>query len=179
MYLKHNRIEDEFLWLKAAGVAIPTYHVNEPVVPLTISVERKTLKLFGNDVGLLMSQLLDAGIREKLLDGEKEINYGSPYENAAAQELVAHGFGDELYYFNSKTHGEVDFLVELNGEVLPIEIKSGKSKESQIYDRAALNNLIKLHDYPAAYVFGETNVVKENDAVCQLPIYMIDLIRRS
>ena len=178
-YLKHNKIEDEFLWLKAAGVAIPTYHVNEPVVPLTLSVERKTLKLFSNDVGLLISQLIDANIREKLLNNEKEINYGSPYENVAAEELIAHGFDEELYYFNSKAHGEVDFLITLNAEVLPIEIKSGKSKESQIYDHAALNNLLKLHKYPIAYVFGETNIVKENDTIYQLPIYMIDLIRNS
>ncbi|MBQ2069877.1 MAG: AAA family ATPase, partial [Bacilli bacterium] len=42
-YLKHNRIEDEFLWLTSAGVAIPTYHVNEPITPLGLSAERKTL----------------------------------------------------------------------------------------------------------------------------------------
>ncbi len=175
-YLKHNKVEDEFLWLKAAGVAIPTYHVNEPIVPLTLSVERKTLKLFSNDVGLLMSQLTDANIREKLFNNEKEINYGSPYENVAAQELIAHGFDEELFYFNSKTHGEVDFLVTLNAEVLPIEIKSG---ESQTYDHAALNNLLRLHKYPVAYVFGETNLLKESDTIYQLPIYMIDLIRKS
>ena len=178
-YLKHNSIEDEFLWLKAAGVAIPTYHVNEPVMPLTLSVERKTMKLFTNDVGLLISQLVDTGIREKLLNNEKEINYGAPYENVAAQELVAHGFDEELYYYNSKKHGEVDFLVMLDNEVLPIEIKSGKSKESQLYDHAALNNLIKNYHYPIAYVFGETNVIKESDIVYQLPVYMVDFIRKN
>ena len=178
-YLKHNKIEDEFLWLTAAGVAIPTYHVNEPVVPLMFSIRRKTLKLFSNDVGLLMSQLTAANIREKLLNNEKEINYGSPYENVVAEELIAHDFDEELYYYNSKTHGEVDFLIALNTEVLPIEIKSGKNKESQLYDHAALNNLLKLYKYQVAYVFGETNVVKENDTIYQLPIYMIDLIRSA
>ena len=178
-YLKHNKIEDEFLWLKAAGVAIPTYHVNEPVIPLMLSVERKTLKLFANDVGLLMSQLIDTGIREKLLNGEKEINYGSPYENVVAQELVAHGFDEELYYYNSKSHGEVDFLITLNNEIVPIEIKSGKSKADQTYDHNALNQLLKIHKYSVAYVFGETNLFKENDTIYQLPIYMIDLIKKD
>lgn len=177
-YLKHNKVHDEFLWLSAAGVAIPTYHVNEPVVPLTLSVERKTMKLFSNDIGLLVSQLVDTDIRIKLLNDEKVINYGAPYENVAAQELIAHGFDEELYYFNSKQHGEVDFLVTLNNDVLPIEIKSGKTPDSQIYDHAALNNLINTYKYPLAYVFGNSNVIKENETIYQLPIYMIDFIRK-
>ena len=177
-YLKHNKVHDEFLWLSAAGVAIPTYHVNEPVVPLVLSVERKTMKLFSNDIGLLVSQLVDTDIRIKLLNDEKVINYGAPYENVAAQELIAHGFDEELYYFNSKQHGEVDFLVTLNNDVLPIEIKSGKTPDSQIYDHAALNNLINTYKYPLAYVFGNSNVIKENETIYQLPIYMIDFIRK-
>lgn len=178
-YLKNNKVEDEFLWLTNAGVAIPTYHVNEPVLPLELSKERKTLKLFNSDVGLLVAQLVDTGIREKLLANASEINYGAPYENAAAQEFIAHGFGDVLYYYNSKAHGEVDFLLTLNNEVLPIEIKSGKPKETQIYDHSALNNMLKIYKHPLAYVFGETNVIKENEQIYQLPIYMIDFIRKE
>ena len=177
-YLKNNKIEDEFLWLTSAGVAIPTHHVNEPIIPLALSKERKTLKLFYNDVGLLVSQLVDTGIREKLLNNEKIINYGAPYENVAAQLLIAHGFDEELFYYNSKAHGEVDFLVTLNNEVLPIEIKSGKLSQNQMYNHTALNNLLNIYDYPFAYVFGETNIVKENAHVYQLPVYMVDLIRK-
>lgn len=177
-YLKHNKVQDEFLWLSAAGVAIPTYHVNEPTIPLVLSVERKTMKLFSNDIGLLVSQLVDTDIRIKLLNDEKVINYGAPYENVAAQELIAHGFDEELFYFNSKQHGEVDFLVTLNNDVLPIEIKSGKTPESQLYDHAALNNLISTYNYPIAYVFGNSNVIKENETIYQLPIYMIDFVRK-
>ena len=178
-YLKSNKIEDEFLWLNAAGVAISTYHVNEPVIPLSLSKERKTLKLFSSDVGLLVNQLVDTGIREKLLSNEKEINYGVPYENAAAQEFISHGFGDELYYYNSKKHGEVDFLLTFDNEVLPIEIKSGKPLQKQIYDHSALNNILKIYNHPFAFVFGETNVVKENEKIYQLPIYMLDFIRKN
>lgn len=178
-YLKHRNIEDEFLWLAASGVAIPVFNVNEPVIPLSLSMERKTFKLFSNDIGLLTSQLTDTGIREKLLANEMIINYGAPYENAVAEELIAHGFDGELFYYNSKAHGEIDFLVTLNGEVLPIEVKSGKNKESQFYNHALLNKLLKMHEYPIAYVFGESNVVKESENIYQLPIYMIDFLRKN
>ncbi len=96
-YLNHNKVEGGFIWLTSSGTAIAVYHVNEPVVPLSLSAERKTMKLFSSDVGLLVSQLVDTGIREKLLKNEKVINYGAPYENAAAEELIAHGFDGELF----------------------------------------------------------------------------------
>lgn len=54
---------------------------------------------------------------------EIDVNFGAVYENFVAQELRAHGFG-KLHYFNSKKHGEVDFLIEHDGAVLPIEAKS-------------------------------------------------------
>lgn len=177
-YLKHNNIIDEFLWLTSSGVAIPVYNVNEPIIPLSLAAERKTIKLFSSDVGLLTSQLIDTGIREKLLNNEKVINYGAPYENAAAEELISHGFDDELLYYNSKKYGEIDFLVTLNNEVLPIEIKSGKPKENQTYNHYVLNNILKTYNHPLAYVFGETNVIKESKQIYQLPIYMIDFIRK-
>ncbi len=178
-YLKHNLINDEFLWLASAGIAIPTYHVSEPIIPLALTAERKTLKLFNNDVGLLVSQLVDTGIREKLLNNEKEINYGAPYENVAAQELIAHGFDEQLFYYNSKAHGEVDFLITLVNEVLPIEIKSGKNEERRFYNHSALTKLLKTYQHPLAYVFGETNIIKETEQIWQMPIYMIDFVRKT
>lgn len=176
-HLRKQQVGDDFLWLTTASIAIPVYNVTEPVSPLKASEERKTMKLFMNDIGLLSASLLPTGIREKLLCGEKEINFGAPYENAAAQELFAHGFEGKLYYYNSKKHGEVDFLLEYKGDVLPLEIKSGKTNEMNVYNHTALNNLLKIYGHKRAFVFGEGNVKKENDKVIQLPIYMIDFLR--
>lgn len=178
-YLKNNKVEDEFLWLTSAGIAIPTYNIVEASLPLSLSSERKTLKLFMNDIGLLDSMMFSTGVRQKILNKEMNINFGAPFENIAAQELVAHGFDKKLYYYNSKKHGEVDFIVEYNNKVLPIEIKSGKPNEMNIYNHSALNNLIKKFSIEEAYVFGETNVVKENDVIYTLPIYMISFIENQ
>src|SRR5574344_671259 len=128
-YLKRNDIVDEYVWLAAAGIALPVYNVTNATIPLILASERKTLKLFYSDIGLLDSMLFSTGTREKLLKNEKEINYGAPYENVVAQELYAHGYLNKLFYYNSKKNGEVDFLVEKDGDVLPIEIKSGKPNE--------------------------------------------------
>lgn len=178
-YLRKGEIDDDFLWLTNAYVALPTYNVTEPVIPLELSSKRKTLKLFMNDVGLLSSCLVDTGIREKLLNNEKEINYGAPYENACAMELYSHGFSERLYYYNSKKHGEIDFIIEYEGEILPIEIKSGKPNQMMIYNHTALNNVIKMYDIPRSFIFGETNIIKEKTNIIQLPIYMIMFIKRD
>ena len=173
-----NRLNliDEYLWLTNAGIAIPVFNVSAIESPLAISVERKTLKLFINDIGLLDTMLLATGIRERILNNDKVINYGAPYENVCAQELLAHGFNEKLYYYNSKKHGEIDFVIEYNNEVLPIEIKSGKADEANVYNHSALNNALRIYDIKEAYVFGETNYFKENDRIHQFPIYMISFI---
>ena len=63
-------------------------------------------------IGLLAAQYADS-IQVRIIKGDKDINFGSIYENAVAQELVAHGF--EPYYYNSKKRGEIDFVIENNG----------------------------------------------------------------
>ena len=177
--LKSEKLDDDFLWLTNACVSLPVYNISEPIIPLQLSCQRKTLKLFMNDIGLLISCLVDTGVREKLLNNEKEINYGAPYENVCAQELYAHGFNERLFYYNSKKHGEVDFVIEYKNEVLPIEIKSGKPNQMMVYNHTALNNLIDVYKIPASYVFGESNIVIEKNNIIQFPIYMIMFIKRD
>lgn len=170
---KLSRYTNNFIWLKDAGVALPTFCVSEPTVPLKLSQSTNLFKLFLSDVGLLASMYMN-GIQIKILNHEKDINYGSIYENAAAQELKAHGF--ELYYFNSRKQGELDFLIERNGEVLPIEIKSGKD-----YTRhAALTSVMENPDYaiPEAYVFQNDNV-KNVGKITYYPIYMLMFLERD
>ncbi len=175
-YLRKKNIDDEFLWLTNAAIAIPAYNVTELILPLSLASERKTLKLFMNDIGMLDSFLFVTGIREKILSNDKVINFGAPYENVVAEELYAHGYKDAIYYYNSKKHGEVDFVIEYENEVLPIEIKSGKTNEMNVYNHTALNNVMKMYPIPFAFVFGECNVTKENDRVIQFPIYMISFL---
>ncbi len=170
---KFSRYNHSFLWLRDAGVALPAYCASEPVVPLLMSKSTNLFKLFLCDVGLLVAMCMN-DMQIKILTGEVSINFGSIYENVTAQELKAHGFN--LYYFNSKKQGEIDFLVERSGKILPLEIKSGKD-----YTRhAALDNLLGNHDYtiPAGYVFHNDNV-KNTGKIIYLPIYMLMFLQNE
>lgn len=169
---KLSRYRNSFLWLANAGVALPTYNVEEPALPLRLNRQSNLFKLFLCDVGLLAATYAN-GIQLALLNGETNINYGAVFENAAAQELTAHGFA--LYYFNSKKQGELDFVVEHAGHVLPLEIKSGKD-----YTRHnALSGVMENHacHIPAAFVFHGGNVsVKER--ITYYPVYMLMFLRK-
>ncbi len=165
-HAKFDRYKDSFLWLADAGVAIPVYNVEEPKVPLRLSECRNLFKFFSNDVGLLTAQYAD-GIQLRIISGDSSINYGAVYENAVAQELVAGGF--RLYYFNSKRQGELDFVVEHEGGVLPIEVKSGKD---YVVHRA-LNNVLLDRNYgiKKALVLSGHNL-RVDGKVVYAPIYV-------
>lgn len=167
---RFSRIEDGFMWLKNAGVAIPAFCVEEPKPPLRLSEKRSLFKLFANDVGLLAAMYAE-GIQLRILAGEKALNIGAVYENAVAQELRAHGFSP--YYFHSKKKGELDFVVENAGHAMPIEVKSGKD-----YKRHnALQNVLADKNYP----IDEAIVLSNGNLECAgrivyAPVYMVMFI---
>ena len=171
--LNYDRVANDFLWLKDAGVAIPVYNINEPKLPLIISENRNLFKLFFSDVGILTNQYSDQ-VKIAILNKEKSINNGALFENVVAQELLANGFN--LYYFNNKKQGELDFVIELDGKVTPLEIKSGKDYKKH----CALENVLKEKNYEIerAYIFSEGNV-EIKDQKIYMPIYMIMFLKNT
>jgi len=172
-HIKFSRHENSFVWLRDADMALPTYNVEEPRVPLKLNELRNLFKLFQNDVGLLASQYA-GGIQLQILQGDVCINNGAIYENAVAQELHAHSW--KLRYFNSKKQGEVDFLLEQDSEIIPLEVKSGKDYQRHV----ALNNLLSNEQYHIrrAIVLSNDNVSTIGN-VLYIPIYMTMFIHHN
>jgi len=170
---KFSRYSNSFVWLKDAGVALPAFCTEEPRCPLLLSKATNLFKLFLSDVGLLAAMYMD-NIQIKVLNREKDINFGAIYENAAAQELKTHGF--DLYYFNSKKQGELDFLIEQGGEVVPLEMKSGKDYTKH----AALNHVLENEGYhiSKAYVFHDGNIGRKGK-VLYAPVYMLMFVKKE
>ena len=117
---------------------------------------------------------VQSGFAFKILSGETTINFGSVFENFIAQELKATEY--PLFYFNSKKQGELDFVIEDDGEVIPIEVKSGKDYERH----NALKNVManKEYEIKKAYVFCQGNIKKENNVI-YFPIYMVMFLRKE
>ncbi len=165
--LRYDRVEDSFTWLWKAGVALGVFNTTEPTVPLMLNEKSTLFKLFLSDVGLLTT-IYGKACKLKIVSKEKDVNKGAVYENVVAQELHAHGY--PLYYYNSKKKGELDFVIEHAGRVLPIEVKSGKDYEKH----SALDNVMAAREYgiEEAYVFTNDNI-KVNGKLTYFPIYMI------
>ena len=168
---RFTQVQEHFLWLTEAGVALPVYNVTAPTSPLIASEQRNLFKLFYADTGMLMSSF-PKSVSAGILDGEPSINMGATYEGFVAQELACHGHA--LRYFSSKKVGELDFLVEYgDGRIAAIEVKSGRAYRTH----AALDNALATEGYTIdeALVLAETNI-EQHGKICYLPVYCACLL---
>ena len=159
---------DEFEYLTNSGVALEVTAISNPRFPLVESEQKRLVKLYLNDVGLLTHLLYGLNVNAVLQD-IKSINLGTVYESVIAQELSAHGF--KLYYYDNKKKGEVDFLIDDQEDLkaLPLEIKSGKDYT----EHSALTKFLETPDYgiDRAIVFSNEREIFMKKRVTYLPIY--------
>ena len=159
--------EESFVWLINSNIGLFTYNIDNPEYPLLASKERTLFKLFLCDTGLLCHQLYDTNVA-KILNNDVNVNFGAIYENIVAQELKSHKF--DLFYYNNKKRGEVDFIIEDGTEIIPIEVKSGKDYKRHV----ALDNLLSGSEYKIkkAYTLCNGNLEVDGNRI-YIPIYMI------
>ena len=166
--------QDEFEYLISAGIVLDVNAVSNPVFPLAQPVGKNLLKLYLNDVGLLTDVLYRNNIRA-VLDNETGVNLGAVYESVAAQELAAHGC--KLFYYDNRSKGEVDFLIDDYDSlsVIPLEIKSGKDYTVH----SALNAFVSNDDYHVkkTYVLSNERNVTKKGKITYIPIYYIMFFR--
>jgi len=159
---------DEFEYLTNSGIALEVTAISNPRFPLAESEQKRLVKLYLNDVGLLTNLLYELNVNAVLQD-IRSINLGTVYESVVAQELTAHGF--KLHYFDNKQKGEVDFLIDdfVRLKALPIEVKSGKDYTQH----SALTKFLDTPEYgiDEAIVFSNERSVSKKGGITYLPIY--------
>lgn len=164
---------NEFEYLINSGIALDNKAIAEPKFPLVQSFSKNLTKLYLNDVGILSERLYKGNINA-IIKEKTGVNLGSVYETVVAQELKAHGY--ELYYYDRRKIGQVDFLVDdyNNLSIIPIEIKSGKDS----FSYKSLPKLLDVTDYRInfAYVFSNKREISVKDEIIEMPIYNIMFI---
>lgn len=159
---------DEFEYLSNSGVALEVLAISNPRFPLLESEQKRLVKLYLNDVGLLTHLLYGLNVNAVLQD-IRSINLGTVYESVVAQELQAHGFA--LHYYDNKKKGEVDFLIDdyERLQVLPLEIKSGKDYT----EHSALSKFLEAPEYgiERAIVFSNEREIYKKKGVTYMPVY--------
>lgn len=168
--------DDEFEYLVSSGIALEVQSVSNPKYPLAESVTKNLIKLYMNDCGLLTAQLYDSDVNA-VLDDVASINLGSVYETAVASQLKA--LGHDLYYYDNKKKGEVDFLIndrKLRG-VIPLEVKSGKDYTVH----SAIDSFVGTPDYGVkrAVVLSNARETEQAGVISHLPVYYVMFMGRG
>ena len=167
---------DEFEYLSNSGVALEVLAVSNPHFPLVESEQKRLVKLYLNDVGILTNLLYGLNVNAVLQD-LRSINLGTVYESVIAQELHAHGFN--LHYYDNKQKGEVDFLIDdySHLKVLPIEVKSGKDYA----EHSALTKFLDTPEYgiDRALVFSNEREIFQKKRVTYMPIYYCMFLQKD
>lgn len=161
---------EEFDYLISAGITLEVKAISKPSYPLIENSGKNLLKLYLNDVGILSALYYRNNIKA-IIDDIRSINLGSVYETVVAQELKAHGYN--LYYYDNKKNGEVDFLIDDadNLSNIPLEIKSGKDYSIH----SALTRFLAMDEYniKKAYVLSNERKVYSDGGITYIPIYYV------
>jgi hypothetical protein len=163
-----NDYEEEIEYLISSGITLEVKAISNPLFPLTESEHKNLLKLYLNDVGMLTYMLFHNNVTA-ILNDEASINLGSVYECVVATELAAHD--NRLFYYDNRTHGEVDYLIDdyQTLSVVPIEVKSGKDYKRH----SALSRFVSKPDYKIqqGYVLSNNREVQSDGKITYLPVY--------
>ena len=152
-------------WLEDAGIICRCYNTDITGLPMEGNAKDNVFKVYTADIGLLV-EMLGPGVRADILQGNLGGFKGAIYENLMADTL--HKKEQNLYYFQKDSGMELDFLVRINGECVPLEVKAKTAQAKSV--KAVLNHPEK---YKVKHVikFGDFNIGRDGQLLT-LPNYM-------
>ena len=140
------------------------YNVHEPYLPLMANADDGQFKLYMADTGLLCATYgfeTKAALLNNTIKGNAK---GGIYENVIAECLIKRGY--KIYYYKPNDSQEIEFIIEKNGEVIPVEVKAGNTSS------VSLNKFIKDYSPSVAYkLIGGRN--GKDGVKITLPQYMV------
>ena len=157
---------ENLLWIGAAGYGNFCYALKEPRIPLKSQEIRDSFKVYLSDTGML-TRMLGIDAARAMLGYDTSFNEGAITENAVAECLMKSGITPRYY---RKTNGdnkmEIDFVIEMNGEVFAIEVKSGKSRSAP--SLAKVGNVFRID---RKIVLENSDIHVTGDGVEHYPIF--------
>jgi len=159
--------EDALLWLSHAGLVHQIFRSSKPGLPISAYDDLAAFKLYLIDVGLLrrLSLLDPVAIKEghRLFTEFK----GALSENYVLQHLITQ-FEGLPRYWTSGYQAEVDFLIQVRNEIIPIEVKSDENVRSK-----SLGAYSELYRPPVRIRYSLKNL-KKDEGMLNIPLFMVD-----
>ena len=152
-------------WLEDAGIICRCYNTDITGLPIEGNAKDNVFKVYTADIGLLI-EMLGASTRADILQGNLGGFKGAIFENLMADTL--HKKEQNLYYFQKDSGLELDFLVRMKGECVPLEVKAKTAQAKSV--KTVLSHPEK---YKVKHVikFGDFNIGREGPLLT-LPNYM-------
>lgn len=163
-----REFEEAIEWLNAAGMVNKVHNVLKVAYPLPIYKKMDNFKLFLFDTGLLKTM---AGISNNAILLNKEFQFkGALTENFVLQQLKT-VLDIEPYYYADKNI-ELDFVVQLNDMLIPLEVKAGENVKS-----ISLKKALNFDVFPYGLRFSKLNYKKE-ERIINIPLYLVNKINK-
>ena len=169
---RSREYENALRWLQDAGLVHLCHAVSVGRLPLLHYAEPDVFKVYALDVGLLGA--LSRAPAEISVQGDRLFTEyrGALTENYVAQELVAAGHSDLHYWRSTGGRAEVDFLCEINGRVVPLEVKAGVNTRSR-----SLTSFD--HQFaPDRMARASLRNLRQDGKIMNLPLYAVSRIER-
>lgn len=155
--------ENAIEWLVLSGVVLRLFAADQMKRPLANYVNIDDFKIYMSDSGLLTAKYqVRADDILFMSDGLNDFK-GGMTENYVQTQLVAAGY--TTYYWHAESSLEIDFLIEREGDIIPIEVKAGDNTRSR-----SLNTYIKRFQ-PAYAVRLSTKNFGFEDGKKSVPLY--------
>lgn len=179
---RSNDYENAFVFLDESMMVHICNNVTDPAFPLVLSVNENEKKCFLLDIGILITQCLkdekyiNSEIYKSILFDKLFINEGMFMENVVACSLI--NKNEKLYYYkhndsiNSQNDMEIDLLIQKNGKICPVEVKSSVYKKHTSLDKFMTKFKKKIGQ---AYILYQKDVMIR-DGIYHLPVYMAGMI---
>lgn len=148
-------------WLNLAGVVLKCQRINQAYEPIAVYADLSAFKLYMGDVGLLT---MKSGLSQQtVLSGEGNTFMGAVTENYVAQQLAAKGY--DLYYWESSSTAELDFVLQKGNRIVGIEVKKGEHVRSR-----SLSVFVESYK-PAYSIRLSLKNFGEKDGLKSVPLY--------
>ena len=156
-------------WLNFAGLVLKCQKITQGTLPIAAYADMSDFKLYMNDVGMLT---MKSGMPMQTILSSVEDNgfLGVMSENYVAQALTRNGF--ELFYWKNDNTAELDFVIQLEGKVIPIEVKNGTRTKS-----VSMSMFVNFYNCPYAIRISKKNFGWENN-IKSVPLYAVFCIKK-
>ena len=164
-----REFEESIEWLVSSGIVLRVYDVTKPEHPLKAFEDFSSFKLFFFDVGLLKYA---AGVSNKdiILDMGFQFK-GALTENYVLQQLIPQ-FDVKPHYYSPSQNYEIDFLLQNESDIIPVECKAGKNTISASFKRYRNEQNPNF-----AIRFSELPYKKQEDMI-NVPLYLAGQIKK-